>query len=162
MSSFERHDEVVDTPSGGVAESTRTSRFAMGPGQILGGITGVVVTVFGVLAMTRAGVDSTLNAPAVDVAGFAQSAALGIGEVLAGLVLIAGAVSVWNRALMGAVGGLMFIGGIVIAAASDQLLVDIGTDHRSGWLILVGGVVAMVSAASPVMVHSARRVDRTT
>ena len=118
-------------------------------------------TVFGVLAVTRAGIDSTLNVPVVHVAGFAQSAALGISEIIVGLALIAGAASVWNRALMGAVGGLMFIGGIVLAAASDRLLVDIGTDHRSGWLILAGGVVAMVGAALPVMVRSAHRVDRT-
>lgn len=162
MGVFKRHDEVVDTPTGGMVESTRTSQFAIGPGQILGGVAGVVFTVFGVLAITRAGIDSTLNVPVVNVAGFEQSAALGIGEVVVGLLLIAGAVSVRNRTLMGAVGGLMFIAGIVIAAASDQLLADIGSDQRSGWLLLAGGVVAMVAAALPVMVHSAHRVDRST
>lgn len=67
----------------------------------------------------------------VDVTGFAQSAALGISEVMVGLVLIAGAACVWNRASMGSVGIPMLIGGIVIAAAL------------------------------PVIVRSAHRVDRT-
>lgn len=62
----------------------------------------------------------------------------------------------------GFVGGLMFIAGIVLAASSAQMLNDIGADHRSGWLILVGGVIGMVATALPVMVRSSSRVDRTT
>lgn len=159
MNTFERHDEVIDTPGGAQVESTKTSRFAMGPGQILGGALGVVITIFGGLAITRAGIDSTLNVPVVNVAGFAQGAAVGIGEVVLGLILIAGAASVWNRSLMGVVGGLMFIAGIVIAAASPKILADIGTTHRSGWLFLISGVIAMVAALLPVTVktnHSRR------
>ena len=113
------------------------------------------------LAITRAGIDSTLTEPTVDVAGFSQSAAVGIGEVVAGLLLIAGAANIRNRALMGFTGGLMSIAGILIAAASAQLSQDIGADHRTGWLILFGGVLAMVAAALPVMVRSAHRVERT-
>ena len=154
MSVYERHDEVIDTPTGAQVESTKTSRFAMGPGQILGGALGIVLTIFGVLAITRAGIDSTFNKPVVNVAGFAQSAAVGIAEVVLGLILIAGAASIWNRSLMGAVGGLMFIGGIVIAAASPKILADIGTTHRSGWLFLISGVIAMVAALLPVMVRT--------
>ena len=62
---------------------------------------------------------------------------------------------------MGFTGGLMSIAGILIAAASAQLSQDIGADHRTGWLILFGGVLAMVAAALPVMVRSAHRVERT-
>ena len=62
---------------------------------------------------------------------------------------------------MGVAGGLMFIAGILIAASSTQLLQDIGAEHRTGWLILFGGVLAMVAAALPVMVRSVHRVQRT-
>jgi hypothetical protein len=161
MSVYERHDESIDTPDGAVAKSTKASRWELGPGQIIAGITGLIFVGFGVLAITRAGIDSTLNEPTVNSGGFVQSAWVGIGEVLAGLLLLAGAANARNRSILGATGGAMFIAGLVIAAGSPQILVDIGTQHRSGWLLLIGGVIAMVAAILPVMVHSARKVSRT-
>lgn len=155
MSVLHRHDHhVVDTPDGYVAESVESrSRFAMSPGQLLGGAVGLVTTVIGVLAVTRSGIDSTLNVPVTSVAGLHQSAMVGIGEIVLGLLLVAGAATAWDRALMGFVGGLMFIGGIVVAAASIKMLGDLGTDHATGWTMLVGGVIAMVGAMMPTFVR---------
>jgi len=105
MSIYERHDEEVDTPGG--RRRSIDENFpgcSQPPGQILGGIVGVTFCVLGVLAVARAGIDSTLNVTVVNVAGFQQSAALELGEVIVGLLMIAGAVTVWNRSLMGFVG----------------------------------------------------------
>lgn len=156
------HDEVANTSNGAVNETRiRRSRLSFSPGQIVGGLVGVVTTLIGVIAVTRSGIDGTLNVPVVRVLGLNQSAMVGIAEVVLGLLLIAGAASAWDRALMGFIGGVMFIAGIIIAAASIKLLGDLGTDHTTGWTMLIGGVVAMVGAMMPTLVTDRAVRDET-
>ena len=154
-------DEVAKASNGTVNETRiRRSRLSFSPGQIVGGLVGVITTLIGVIAVTRSGVDGTLNVPVVRVLGLNQSAMVGIAEVVLGLLLVAGAASAWDRALMGFVGGVMFISGIVIAAASIRLLGDLGTDHTTGWTMLIGGTVAMAGALMPTLVtDTARREE---
>ena len=155
-----QHRDIVDTRTGVATETSVTrTHLALSPGQIIGGLVGLVTTVIGVIAVTRAGIDGSLNTPVVRVAGLNQSAAVGIAEIVLGLLLIAGAGSAWDRALMGFVGGVMFIAGIVIAAASLKLLGDLGTDHTTGWTMLVGGVIAMIAAMMPTFVRDSVRQD---
>jgi hypothetical protein len=160
MSFYAHHHPVDDPRVDALDTEVTTRRFAFSPGQITGGIVGVIETVIAVLAVTRSGIDNTLNTPVVNVVGLHQSAAVGLGELVLGLLLIAGAVTVWNREIMGIAGGLMFVGGLVVAAASPHLLANMGTDHRSGWWVMLGGVIAMISAALPVFERygSRRRV----
>ena len=155
MRVLHRHEhQVVGTQDGYVAESVESrSRFAMSPGQLLGGGVGLVTTVIGVIAVTRGGIDTSLNVPVHMVAGLHQSAMVGVAEIILGLLLVAGAASAWDRALLGFVGGLMFVGGIIVAAASIRMLGDLGTDHATGWTMLIGGVIAMVGAMMPTFVH---------
>lgn len=154
MSVYEHHE--VGTTVGPSQTVTRT-HVAWGPGQIIGGAVGVIESIIAVLAITRSGIDGSLNTPIVTVAGFTQSAAVGLGELVLGLLLIAGAANAWNKDLMGVAGGLMFIAGLVVAAASPKLLLDLGTSHHTGWAVMIGGVIAMVAAALPVLVRSTRR-----
>lgn len=157
MSVYEHHHVG---PANGVPEETVTrTRWAFGPGQVIGGVVGIAEVVVAVLAITRCGIDGALNTPVTSVAGMTQSTAVGIAELILGLLLVSGAASAWNRGVMGAAGALMFVGGLVVAAASPKLLLDLGTDHHTGWVVLVGGVVAMVAAALPVFVHSSQRYD---
>jgi hypothetical protein len=155
-----QNSEVTDSRTGRAsATSVTRSHFALSPGQVIGGVIGVVTTVIGVIAVTRGGIDGSLNVPVVRVAGLGQSAMVGVAEIVLGLLLIAGAASAWNRSLMGFVGGVMFIAGIVIAAASLQLLSDLGTDHTTGWTMLIGGVIAMVAAMLPTFVRDSVHQD---
>lgn len=161
MTAYHEH-HVVDSAAAAPVESTATTRSTtMGPGQILGGLAGVALTLVGVLAVVRSGIDSSLNAPVVDVFGLQQSALVGAVEILAGLLMVAGAASVLNRSLLGFIGGLVFVAGIFLAAASGSLLEDLGTTKSTGTFMIVIGVISMVSAMLPVMtrVDSRARTD---
>ena len=159
MAMYQQHHDLISDRQASAAAATTERRtwWAFTPGQVVAGVVALVMLVIAVLAITRAGIDSTLNKPVVNVAGLNQSAAVGIGELVLGLLLLGAAASAWNRSLMGFTGALMFIAGLVTAAASPQLLADMGTDHRSGWWMLIGGVIAMVAAAMPVFAGSSRR-----
>ena len=152
MSMLHSHHDVTETPAGSSEVRTTHSRIAMSPGQMFGGAVGVISTIIGMIAVIRSGIDGSLNVPVVHVVGLNQSAMVGIGEVVLGLLLVAGAASAWDRALMGFVGAVMFIGGIVVAAASIKFLGDLGTDHATGWTMIVGGVIAMAAAMMPTFV----------
>jgi hypothetical protein len=137
-----------------------TSRWsAFSAGQVLGGIVGIVAIVFGALAIARGGIDSDLNTPLVQVAGFTQSALVGIIELAFGLLLLAGAASPWNRGLLGVIGALMFAGGLIVGSASNKILTDLGTDHATGWLVMIGGIAAMIAAILPMVMHHESRTD---
>jgi hypothetical protein len=154
------HREVVDTDN--VRSETRvaSSRFVFSPGQILAGILGVVVAIIGIIAVSRGGIDGTLNVPMVSVAGTDQSAMLGLAEFAAGLLLVLGALSYAARWLIAFVGVVMVIGGVVLGAASAEILHDVGTSQGTGWAIMVGGIIAVVAASLGVIVRSRRTVEQ--
>lgn len=155
MSVHQDQDVVEGAGNTPVAESTVTTRRASGgPGQILGGLAGLVLTVVGVLAVVRSGIDGSMNSPRADVFGLQQSALVGAVEVVIGLVMIAGAASAWNRSLLGFSGGIVFVAGIIVAAASTKILKDLGTTKSTGAFMIVIGVVAMVSAMLPTFTRS--------
>jgi hypothetical protein len=154
------HREVVDTDN--VRSETRvaSSRFVFSPGQIIAGILGVVVAIIGIIAVSRGGIDGTLNVPVVSVAGTDQSAMLGLAEFAAGLLLVLGALSYAARWLIAFVGVVMVIGGVVLGAASAEILHDVGTSQGTGWAIMVGGIIAVVAASLGVIVRSRRTVEQ--
>ena len=158
--SIVEHREVVDT--GDLRSETRatSSRFVFSPGQILAGILGIVVAVIGVIAMSRAGLDGSLNKPVVDVAGTDQSAMLGITEFALGLLLVLGALNYAARWLIAFVGVVMVIGGVVLGAGSSTILEDVGTSQGTGWAIMVGGIIAIVAASLGVFIRTRRSVER--
>ena len=158
--SIVEHREVVDT--GDLRSETRvaSSRFVFSPGQILAGILGVVVAVIGIIAVSRGGIDGSLNVPVVSVAGTDQSAMLGLCEFAAGLLLVLGALSYAARWLIAFIGVVMVIGGVVLGAANSTILQDVGTSQGTGWAIMVGGIIAMVAASLGVIIRSRRTVER--
>ena len=154
------HREVVD--SGDVRSETRatSSRFVFSPGQIIAGILGLVVAIIGIIAVSRGGIDDSLNVPVVSVAGTDQSAMLGLMEFGAGLLLVLGALSYALRWLVAFVGVVMIVGGVVLGAASAEILQDIGTSQGTGWAIMVGGIIAVVAASLGTIVRTRRSVER--
>jgi hypothetical protein len=154
------HREVVDTDD--VRSETRvaSSRFIFSPGQIIAGVLGVVVAIIGIIAVSRGGIDGTLNVPLVNVAGTDQSAMLGLAEFAAGLLLVLGAMSYAARWLIAFVGVVMVIGGVVLGSASAEILHDVGTSQGTGWALMVGGIIAIVAASLGVIVRSRRTVEQ--
>jgi hypothetical protein len=154
------HREVVDT--GDVRSETRvaSSRFVFSPGQIIAGVLGIVVAIVGIIAISRGGIDGSLNDPVVKVLGMDQSAMLGLAEFAAGLLLILGAMSYAARGLIAFVGVVMVIGGVVLGAAGTTILHDVGTSQATGWAIMVGGIIALVAASLGRIVRTRRSVEQ--
>ena len=135
---------VVDT-----APRLRRS-FLVTPAQVVSAIGGVVLVVFGVFAIVRAGLDSPLSAPQVEVLGLTHTAAIGLVELAVGAVLILCALSPAARGLSALVGIALLVMGIVLLAGSDQLLADLHTESQLGWLgVIVGGAVLLAALVVP-------------
>ena len=148
------HQESNRTPVGRAESVSRTSRFS--PGQIISGVVGVVLVVFGIIAVTKTGIDSSLNTPATDIMGLTHSAYVGLAEILTGLLLILAAADSSMRPLTGVVGVLLFVGGIVVAAGTDEMLLRIGTERATGWFLMVMGAIAVLGSLMPSVVRSRR------
>lgn len=158
--SIVEHREVVDRGDRRSETRVASSRFVFSPGQILAGVLGVVVAIIGIIAVSRGGIDGSLNVPVVSVAGTDQSAMLGLCEFAAGLLLVLGALSYAARWLIAFIGVVMVIGGVVLGAANSTILQDVGTSQGTGWAIMVGGIIAMVAASLGVIIRSRRTVER--
>jgi len=157
MSVVEHHDVVE---SGDVRTDTRvaTTRVVVSPGQVIAGILGFVTATIAIMTVSRGGIDSTLNVPMVRVAGLDQSALLGTIELVAGLLLILGALSYAARGLIVGIGVVMVLGGVFLGAAGPTILRDVGTVHGTGWVIMVGGIVAIVAGSLGRMIRTRRSV----
>ena len=152
-----QHQEYVDEGAVRTEATVRSQRFS--PGQVLGGVVGIVLTLIGILAVTRTGIDSNLNEPVTTVLGITHSAYVGLGEIVIGLLLLVSASSIAYRGVMGTLGGLLVIGGVVLAAANLRILLEVGAEHTTGWLMVVAGAIAVLGAMMPSIVRSSRVVE---
>jgi len=156
MALYEHHD-VVATPQGSASSVQRVHRFS--PGQWLGGVVGVVLVIFGIIAVTRTGIDSTLNTPVTNIMGLTQSAWVGIAELAVGLLLVLSAADIAFRGVMGALGAILLIAGVIVAASNLKMLLDIGTSRGTGWFGGGMGAVTLFAAALPSISRSHRVVE---
>ena len=67
---------------------------------VLAGVLGLATAIVGVMAISRAGLDGSLNVPVARAAAFNQSAMVGLGEFAAGLLLVLAALSYATRNLI--------------------------------------------------------------
>lgn len=160
MSVVEHHEVVEDG-----AERTETrvasSRLVVSPGQVIAGGLGLVIAVIGIMAVARGGIDGSLNVPMVRTAGLDQSAMLGLAELGLGLLLVLGALSYAARSLIVAVGVVMVLGGVLIGAAGTTILRDLGTVQRTGWAIMIAGIIAIVAGSLGRLVRTRHSVKTT-
>jgi hypothetical protein len=155
------HHEVVETGDARTETRVATSRLVLSPGQVIAGVLGLVISVIGIMAVSRGGIDGSLNVPMVHTAGLDQSAMLGVGELAAGLLLVLGALSYAARGLIVAVGVVMVLGGVLLGAAGTTILRDVGTVHRTGWFIMVAGIIAIVAGSLGRMIRTRHSVKTT-
>lgn len=155
MSTYQ-HRETVESPTGAASAVTRSHRFS--PGQLLGGAAGIVLVVVGIIAVTRTGIDSSLNRPITDIAGLSQSALVGLIEIGAGLIIVLSAASIAYRGVMGTFGALLVVAGIITAAANFKMSLDLGADHATGWFVAILGAVAVVGSLLPSFLRTERVV----
>ena len=156
MAIYEQHD-VVRTPTTRATAVTRDRRSS--PGQVVSGLLGFVLVVMGVVAVTRCGIDSSLNTPPTDILGMAHSSWVGIVEIVAGLLLVVSAADEAFRGVAGAVGVILFLAGVVVAAGTDRMLLQIGTERATGWFAMSVGAIAIVASMLPTFHRSERYVS---
>lgn len=161
MSVMEQNHDVVKTDGARTDTKTASSRMVVSPGQILAGALGVVTAVIGIMAVSRGGIDSSMNVPMVRTAFLDQSAMLGAAELGVGLLLVLGALSHAARGLIVGIGVLMVLGGVLIGAAGTTILRDLGTVHGTGWVIMVGGIIAIVAGSLGQMTRTRHSVKTT-
>lgn len=81
---------------------------------------------------------------------------MGLIEIFAGLLLLVGASDISMRGVMGTVGAVLFVGGIVVAAGTQEMLLKLGTEKSTGWALAAVGAASMVCAALPCFFRSER------
>jgi hypothetical protein len=158
VSLIEQHD-VIHNGSTRLETRSASSRLVLSPGQVIAAALGLATAVVGIITLSRAGIDSTLNVPMVQAAGLHQSAMVGMAELVVGLLLILGASSYESRGLVVGLGVVMVLGGVLIGAAGPTILRDLGTVHRTGWVIMVAGVIAIAAGCMGRLIRTRRTVE---
>jgi hypothetical protein len=152
------HSSVTDEPDGYDVQVTESvSRFS--PAQILHAAIGVFLLVIGIIAIARGGLDGELTTPTFDVLGMTHNAAIGIGEVVAGALLLLAAAGWFGRVLGIIVGLAMIVVGAVLLG-DDEVLQDLQTEEAVAWLAIALGGAAVLGGLIPGRRVYRRDVDR--
>jgi hypothetical protein len=157
------HTETDEVPYRESQMGTRTTERHrnVAPGQVVSLIAGAVFIVVGVIALVRAGIDGTLDAPVVDVVGYSHTAWLGIAEIAVGVILVLAGTTVAGRSLSVLMGTLLAIAGALVLAIPEDLPEELGVEKDFGWpLLIVGVVVALAALMLPAW--QSHTVDRET
>ncbi len=149
----------LDRPVEEVEVMESHSRYS--PAQFIHAAIGTFLLVIGVIAMVRGDLSGDLTASTFDVLGITHSAAIGIGEVVAGALLLLAATGAGGRVLGVMVGIALVVFGAVLLS-DDGTVQDLGTETALGWLVIVLGGAAALAGLMPERRVRRRTVDRST
>ncbi len=137
---------IVVAPLPSAGSTTRTSftrRFA--PDSIIAALVGLVITIVGLIAITRGGFNGSMRVPVVEVLGFTHTTVLGLIEVVVGAcLLIAGSTGSRSSAIF--VAAVMGIGAFVGAVQSKSFKSLLALESGMAWLAVIAAVVVVLSA----------------
>jgi len=137
--------------------SSSGRRFAFD--SVIVGIVGLALTIIGLIAVTRAGVDGPFNEPVVKVLGFTHTATLGAIEVGFGICLLICAAAT-TRGGAAFFGILLGIAAVVGAVQTDSFRRSLALEPGLAWLAAIAAaVVVLVSLLLPRMTTQTTRVD---
>jgi hypothetical protein len=130
--------------------TSRTSRFT--PGAVVAGVVAIGLLVLGGITVARAGLDSSLDQPVVEVAGYTATALLGLIELAFGLLLLTAALSRANGAILflGIAGGVMALVAVFQPSVGEGSLAV-----ERGFAVIAAIVMGVVVAAA--LLPSVRR-----
>jgi len=152
--------ERVVVPSPAAHETVATSygrRYAFD--SVVVGLVGLAFLLIGLIAMTRAGLDGSMQDPVVEVLGFTHTATLGIIEAGIGLCLLLCAASK-SRGASVFFGLVLAVAGFVGAVQVDSFRNSLALETGLAWLaVIAGAVVVVVSLLIPRMVTRTDRVE---
>jgi hypothetical protein len=154
------YQEHVDEDGASTETRVQQRRFDLSPARIVGGIAGALLGVIGIIAIARAGLDSTLNEPVVTVAGLDMSAVVGIGFLVVGLILLLAAATYGGGSAVGACGVILILFGIFAVAITNDLRSDIGVGTDTGWFAIVVGVACLAAMFIHPRMYQRRDVRR--
>jgi hypothetical protein len=137
-------NEVRHAAEGRTTTSHRAWTFA--PGQLVSLLVGVGFVIVGLIALVRAGLDGSLDAPVVEVLGYTHTAWLGIAELGLGLLLILAGTGAWGRPLSVLLGVAMVIAGVLVLAEPGEMPQELGLEEGYGWLLVIPGAIVAVAA----------------
>ncbi len=150
MTNVEDVEIVKERTAGSNGQTVVTNRsWTLSPGRALAIGLGIFLTLVGAVVMIRTGLDSDLMKPTTEIFGITQNAAVGMVEVVAGLLLILSAVSEAGRITAGVVGMFAIIAGIVTVSATVEWKADAGVTNETGWFFMLWGGVAILAAMLP-------------
>jgi hypothetical protein len=129
------------------------------PAAVLAVVLAIALGVIGAVALARAGLESPIDEPVVQVAGFTHTAVLGLIEIGMALIMLWAGLS-RDR------GAILFVS-ILFGAASLVAAIEpsVGGDALSieqGWailLVIAFGLVALVAAIAPTVWRRTDRVE---
>jgi hypothetical protein len=161
---FRRRTVLEDAPAGGygeVAEYDRVEERAavFDPHRVIALIAGLGFLLFGALVLLDTGLADFPSEPVTTVAGFTQTPLLGVIDLALGLLLLAGAADL-DRSIGIFTGGLMVVGGILMAVDSERMPVSVRSNSGYGWLLVLVGAVVLFAALVLPTAASHRRVIR--
>jgi drug/metabolite transporter (DMT)-like permease len=151
--------EIVDEGARTRTAEVDTHRMEISPGRWILGLVGIVLGVVGVVVVVRAGIDSSLETPVVDVLGMGYSAIVGLIALGAGVLLVLSAASESTRPLGSFIGALLLVAGVVGVAMSDDARGDLGLTTEAGWFIAICGLVALLAGLFGYRVRTTRRTQ---
>lgn len=117
------------------------------PDAVLAGVIGIIVLLFGLIAVVRAGLGGELAEPVVRILGFDHTATLGLIEVGIGLCLLVSA-SVSSRGGEMFFGAVLGIAGFVGAVQSGSFSDTLALESAMGWVAAVLGLAVVVAVLS--------------
>jgi putative copper export protein len=149
--------QVVAQPQ--VVESRRVvrrswARFSVS--QIVHGACALFLLILGGVTVGRAGFGDGIGTHTVEVLGITTTAMIGLVELFLGLLLLCAALAPEGRGFGGFIGVLLFVGGIIVAAGSDNMLNDLHTEGALGWIGIIVGAVSMLAAVLPTFLVDRR------
>lgn len=152
------HEQVVHQQPV-VSERRVVSARRFSPAAVLAVILAVALGVIGAVAIVRAGLDGPLDEPIVEVAGFTQTALLGLIEVGMAVLLLWAGLSRDRGAILFV--SILFGAAALVAAIEPTVGGDALSIERSWAIVLVVAfaVVALVAALAPSVWRSTQRVE---
>jgi hypothetical protein len=119
-------------------------------------IAGLVITIIGLLAITRGGFDGSMDDPVVQVVGFNHTTLLGLIEAVAGIALLISGASQSRGGIL-FISAVIGIGAFVGAVQTESFVKSLALESSFAWLMLAVAVIVALTAA--LVPRSYRRSD---
>jgi hypothetical protein len=151
----DRDLETVE--SGDVRVTESETRFS--PAQLVHAAIGVFLLVLGIVSMVRGDLSGDLTESTFEIIGITHNAAIGIGELVAGGLLILAAASSFGR-FLGVIVGLALVAFGAVLLGDEETMRDVGTEDALAWLAIGLGGGAAIFGLLPARHVRRRSVDR--